>query len=145
MFRNILVVCTGNICRSPMAEQLLRERTAAKGIKVSSAGTGAMAGWPADELAQEVMREHGHDISAHRAQQITLPMLTGSDLILTLDQTHSDWINSRYPQFRGRVYKLLKWQKNVDVEDPYMRPRKAFERAYADCVRGVDDWLLKLA
>lgn len=128
-----------------MAEQLLRERTAGLGIVINSAGTGAMVGWPADETARQVMHKHGHDIEAHRARQITLPLLTGSDLILTLDQTHGDWINQRYPQFRGRVHKLLKWQKNADVEDPYMRPASVFEHAYDDIVRGVDDWLHKLA
>ena len=127
-----------------MAEALLRERTVGSGINISSAGTGAMIGWPADETARQVMREHGHDIEAHRARQITLPLLTASDLILTLDQTHGDWINQRYPQFRGRVHKLLKWNKNADVEDPYMRPAKVFEHVYEDIDLGVAGWLTKL-
>lgn len=144
MFNRILVVCTGNICRSPMAEELLRSSVAGRGITVSSAGTSAMVGYPADDTARMLMREHGFDIEAHRGQQIVLPMLTHSDLILTLDQTHSDWINQRYPQFRGRVHKILKWRDNRDVEDPYCRPRAAFEVAYADIEAGVADWLKKL-
>ncbi|MGH8540077.1 MAG: low molecular weight protein-tyrosine-phosphatase [Stenotrophobium sp.] len=144
MFNRILVVCTGNICRSPMAEELLRARVTGRGMTVGSAGTSAMAGYPADETARELMREHGFDIEAHRAQQLTLPLLTSSDLILTLDQTHSDWINRRYPQFRGRVHKILKWRDNRDVEDPYCRPREVFEAAYADIETGIADWLKKL-
>jgi protein-tyrosine phosphatase len=144
LFRNILIVCTGNICRSPLAEASLRERTAGQDFQISSAGTGAMVGWPADPAAVEVAQAHGLDISAHRARQLTQPLLIASELVLTLDQSHSDWINQRYPQFRGRVHKILKWQKNLDVDDPYQRPQTAFIKAYQDIELGIADWLKKL-
>lgn len=144
MFKSILIVCTGNICRSPMAEGLLRARLEGRGIKVASAGVSAMVGWPADDLAIEVMRDHGFDISTHRAQQITLPMLSENDLILALDQTHIDWLNRFYPQFRGRVHKILKWHKNRDVADPYQRPKKAFKKSFDDTELGLTDWLKRL-
>jgi protein-tyrosine phosphatase len=145
LFRNILIVCTGNICRSPLAEALLRERTAGKDFQISSAGTGAMVGWPADPPAVEVGQTYGLDLSAHRARQLTQPLLIASELVLTLDQSHSDWINQRYPQFRGRVHKILKWQKNLDVDDPYQRPQAAFIKAYQDIELGISDWLKKLS
>ncbi len=144
MFNHILVVCTGNICRSPMGEALLRRHLEPKGVKVLSAGTGALIGYPADPLTVEVAAAHGYDLSAHRAQQATLPLLSASDLILTLDQSHNDWLNSNYPQLRGRVHKLLKWGGNYDVEDPYRRPRSAFEEAWGEIEVGVGDWLKKL-
>lgn len=144
MFKRILVVCTGNICRSPIAEGLLKARLAGRGIEVYSAGIGALAGHAADEHAQAVMRDHGHDISAHRAQQATQALLAGAELVLAMDQTHSDWLNQRYPQFRGRVHKLLKWRGDGDVADPYRRPRQAFDLAYADIEQGVEDWLKRL-
>ncbi|MEQ1439447.1 low molecular weight protein-tyrosine-phosphatase [Fontimonas sp. SYSU GA230001] len=144
MFNRIIVICTGNICRSPMAEALLRARLGARVQVVASAGTGALVGYPADPLAVEVAAEHGLDLAAHRAQQATLPLLASMDLVLTLDQTHSDWLNRLYPQLRGRVHKILRWRGNADVADPYRQPRAAFERAFDDIEAGVEDWLGKL-
>ncbi len=144
MFDRILVICTGNICRSPLAEALLRHKLSARGTQVSSAGTGALVGYPADPLSVEVAADHGLDLSAHRAQQVSLSQLGAVDLVLTLDQTHSDWLNAKYPQMRGRVHKLMRWSENADVADPYRLPKAAFEAAWTDIERGVDDWLKKL-
>ncbi|HEY0916386.1 MAG TPA: low molecular weight protein-tyrosine-phosphatase [Solimonas sp.] len=143
MFDKIVVICTGNICRSPIGEALLRQQLGGKRT-VISAGIGALSGHGADPMACELMAERGIDISAHRAQQATQPLLSSMDLILTMDQTHNDWINRNYPQLRGRVHKLLKWRQNRDVEDPYRLPRSAFEKACADIEAGVGDWLHKL-
>lgn len=144
MFDRILVVCTGNICRSPLAEALLRRELAGRGIEVASAGTSAMVGWPADVMSVAVAADHGLDISAHRAQQASTALLAASDLILTLDGGHSQWLQQRHPQLRGRVHKLLKWREDADVEDPFQRPRAAFEKAWADCELGVADWVKRL-
>lgn len=142
MINSVLVVCTGNICRSPIGEGLLALR--APGVKVSSAGVGAMVGWPADELAVAVMKDRGHDIGAHRARQLTRALLAEYDLVLTLDQHHSDWINGRFPEYRGKVHKMLRWQQNADVPDPYRQPKAAFEQSYQLIDQGVTDWLKRL-
>lgn len=142
MFKHILVVCTGNICRSPMGEALLRK--ALPDRAVVSAGTEAMVGWQATEEARAVMKAHGYDLSRHHARQLSPKMLAASDLVLTMDQTHSDWINKRYPQYRGKVHKLLKWQDGHDVEDPYGHPLSFFEHTYEDIAAGVKDWLKRV-
>ncbi|MBP6133345.1 MAG: low molecular weight phosphotyrosine protein phosphatase, partial [Thauera sp.] len=73
MFDKILTLCTGNICRSPLAEFLLRDRLAARGraATVASAGIGALVGHPADETTQRVALRHGIDLSPHVARQLT--------------------------------------------------------------------------
>jgi len=142
MFNRILVICTGNICRSPIAEGLLKAKLPGK--TVLSAGTGAMIGDPADANSVEVSSAHGLDISAHRAQQLTQPMLQAADLVLTLDASHSAWINARYPQYRGKVHKLGKWRQDEDVPDPYRAPKAMFEQVYQQMDGHVNDWLARL-
>lgn len=140
MFDSILVVCTGNICRSPMAEALLRHHLGAAGKRVASAGIAALVGRPADPLAQEVMQEHGHDISDHRGRQLNAALLSAADLVLALDDGHRRWMVENFPQFRGRVYKLGKWRGDRDIADPYKLPREAFDQAYLDIVECLADW-----
>ena len=142
MFNTILVICTGNICRSPIAHGLLAARLPGK--TVLSAGTMAMVGDGADPHSVAVCAAHGLDISGHRAQQLTQPLLQGADLVLTLDASHSAWINGRYPPYRGKVHKLGKWRKDEDVPDPYRHPLAAFEHCFEQVEAMVEDWLPKL-
>ena len=140
MFDSILVVCTGNICRSPMAEAVLKDRLRATPKRVASAGIGALIGYPADPLACEVMTEHGHDLAEHRARQVNAALLAAADLVLALDEGHRRWMVEQFPQFRGRIFKLGKWRGDRDVADPYRLPREAFDQAYRDIVECVGDW-----
>lgn len=87
----IVLVCTGNTCRSPMAEALLRRKLAEKGIEgvmVTSAGTGAWDGAPASEGAYLVALEHGLDLSAHRARLLTREITAAADAVLTMARHH---------------------------------------------------------
>jgi len=143
MFSRILVVCTGNICRSPVAESLLKSRLPEK--TVTSAGTMAMVGSGADPSAIAVGMSAGLDLSTHRATQLTQSMLQEADLVLTLDATHSDWITRRFPQYRGKVHKLGKWQQDSDVPDPYRRSKAAFESVHSQMTSMVADWADRLS
>jgi protein-tyrosine phosphatase len=143
VFQSILVLCTGNICRSPIGEALLRKRLRGK-VKVASAGVAALIGEPADPLAVEICQEAGLDIAEHRGQQATAPLLSEHELILTMAQSHNDWINRKFPHLRGRTHKLLRWRGNADIRDPFLQPRSVFEEVFDVIEAGVDDWIPRL-
>ena len=91
LFKNILIVCIGNICRSPMAEGLLKQALTASGkgdCLVSSAGLGALIGRPPDKKACQLMLEKDLDISGHRARQLNKDMIRKADLVLVMESSH---------------------------------------------------------
>ena len=90
MIQHVLFVCTGNICRSPLAESLLERALKDRGleVQVTSAGTGAWDGAPASEGAYLVGLERGLDLSGHRARLLTRELVEVADLILTMARHH---------------------------------------------------------
>ena len=84
LFRKILVVCVGNICRSPTAEMLLRNALASSSIAVTSAGLSARVGETMEPAAREVLEANGHRAQAFKARQITADIVNDSDLILVM-------------------------------------------------------------
>ena len=144
MIRRILVVCVGNICRSPMAEALLQH--ALRGhdeFTVESAGLGALVGHPASEHSVALMDELGLDISAHRARQIHPDMVSAADLVLVMEAGHKRAIDDADPTARGKVHRLGEWQDR-DIDDPYRRERDAYEEALRDIQAGVASWAEKI-
>ncbi len=139
--QNVLVLCIGNICRSPIAEALLRQQFPDKTI--SSAGLGALVGYPADPLSIEVSAEQGVDLSAHRARQLSSWMCQAADLILVMEQRHKVEVEQLHPLVRGKVFRLGELGK-FDIEDPHRKPREAFDTAYAHIARGVADWVPRI-
>ena len=145
MIRHILVVCVGNICRSPMAEALLRDALREQqDIIVESAGLGALVDHPASEHAVTLMRERGLDISEHKARQITPDMVHDADLVLVMEAGHKRAIDMNEPAARAKIYRLGEGQER-DIRDPYRQPREAFEAALADIDDGVAEWARRIA
>lgn len=128
-----------------MGEFLIRERWRKTGVRVASAGVGAMVGWQADDDAIAVMDERGIDMRDHQAQQLTQALINDYDLVLVMEKHHEDWINQRLPTARGRVHLMSKWQARDGVPDPYRRGRAAFEACYAQLDECVDQWLQRIA
>lgn len=138
MSRRVLVVCLGNICRSPLAEGIFRHRLdqARPGHRVEfdSAGTGHWhAGQPPDTRAIAVAAGHGVDISGLRARQVTVEDFERFDLILAADRSNlADLRRLSPPQARARLALLLEeYGDGGEVPDPYQHDRDAFERVFA--------------
>lgn len=144
MFKNILVVCIGNICRSPTAENLLREALSDRGVVVSSAGIGALVDKPIDPQAEEILRARGHQPHEHRARQLTREMLREADLVLVMERPHIEHIQRMAPEARGKVFLLGKWQGEREVPDPYRKDDAAFAAAYDYIGEGVAAWATRI-
>lgn len=142
MFKNILVVCIGNICRSPTAEYLLKHKLASKSeLLIHSAGLGALIDKPIDATAGQLLMENGIDASTHRGRQLRSSILLEADLILTMEQSHIKGINDIAPQVSGKTFLLGKWSQNENVPDPYRKSREAFEHVFKQIDKFTDDWL----
>ena len=141
-FDHILVVCVGNICRSPMAEALLKQHFPSKII--DSAGVGALVGYPPDPAALEIMSKQQIDITNHIAKQIDEHLAKKVDLIFTMSGGQTKWIEERWPFCRGKTFELGHWT-NKDIADPYKHEMSAFETAYQDIVDGIAQWADKIS
>ncbi|WP_189441162.1 low molecular weight protein-tyrosine-phosphatase [Rhodanobacter panaciterrae] len=141
MFKRILTVCIGNICRSPTAEYLFRQRLAPRDIQLSSAGLGALAGHSMDTTAMQLLAEHGIDGAAHRARQLTPAMLREADLVLGMEKSHVDAMVRLAPEASGKIFIFDKWLQGRDIPDPYRQQRVAFDHVYGMITQGVDSWL----
>lgn len=143
---NVLIVCVGNICRSPMAEFLLRNMVSenTSDMTVSSAGLGALVGHPADENVLDIMTEKTIDISSHRARQLDERMVRENELILVMEYWQQKEIEQRFPFSKGRVHLLGKWN-DYEIEDPYKKSRQYFVDAYEKIDRSCQEWGRKLS
>lgn len=144
MFKRILLVCVGNICRSPTAEHLLREALLGSDIAVGSAGLGARVGHPIDSTALATLQRHGQRPSFHRARQLTAELALEADLILTMEQSHIQSTIQRVPEARGKIFLLGKWQSEQEIPDPYRQGPEAFEYSYGLIERAVASWAERL-
>ncbi len=136
--KTLLVLCIGNICRSPMAEALLKR--ALPGMTVRSAGLDALIGAPADPTSIALMAEAGLDITAHRGQQVNSALVIDADLILVMDRQQKQEMHRRYPTSAGKVF-CLGEHEGVDIPDPYTQARASFEHALHLIELSVNSWV----
>ncbi|MFC0229297.1 arsenate reductase/protein-tyrosine-phosphatase family protein [Serratia aquatilis] len=143
MFNSILVVCVGNICRSPTGERLLRKALPNK--KVDSAGLGALVGKPADATATEVASLHALSLEGHQAQQLTRAMCSEYDLILVMEKKHIDAVCRLAPEVRGKTMLYGHWLDQREIADPYRQSREAFEFVYRLLDESAQKWAKALS
>ena len=139
MFNHILVVCTGNICRSPYAAAVIKNR--ASRVTVDSAGLAALVDHEADATGQLVSSQRGIDLSGHRGKQITRALVGQSDLILVMDDEHLGRLHKRYPEARGKSFKLAKLVGNKNIVDPYLKSQGFFDLVFDEIDTAVAAWL----
>ena len=143
MFNKILVVCVGNICRSPTAERLLKLYQPE--LTVESAGLGALVGKGADERATSVARDHNLSLDGHIARQVTGRMCREYDLILVMEKRHIEQVNRIDPAARGKTMLLGHWLNQKEIADPYRKSREAFEEVYGLLEHATQKWVSVLS
>jgi protein-tyrosine phosphatase len=106
VIKRILIVCVGNICRSPMAEALLREHLRGRDVTIESAGLAALVGKPIDVDAGAVLAGHGLAADAHCARKLTPELVSAADLVLVMDQRQLSAVRAIAPQATGKTFLL---------------------------------------
>jgi protein-tyrosine-phosphatase len=145
----ILVACTANICRSPMAAAILHRRIAELGLEdqivVSSAGVWAEEGHGASPNAVITLAGRGMDLTGHRSRLLTPALLGEADLILVMEEAHRRSLFHLAPQHLSKVYLLTEMSgRHADVADPYGGPAEGYARAADELERLIDAGMTKI-
>lgn len=138
----VLFVCTGNTCRSPMAEGILKAMAKEKGltIEVKSAGVAAYDGEGGSKNSIQAMRKIGIDISDHQASLLHIGLVEEADLILAMSRSHKELIKSSFPLSKEKVFTLLEYVYGVekDVVDPYGGSLYIYEKTRDEIFKAIE-------
>jgi protein-tyrosine phosphatase len=142
---SVLFVCSGNTCRSPLAERILKhhlKKRRRKGINVSSAGTGALDGLPASEGARNVAREIGVSMAGFKSKRLTWRRVARADLILTMTPYHRDDVGMKWPDAAGKTHMLSEYTGSE--RGPITDPVGGSHAVYARCAADLSDEIQRL-
>lgn len=142
----ILFVCTGNTCRSPMAEGLLKKLTSQKNInlEIKSAGILTNPNAKVSEQAVIACAEKGVDISKHVPKSVSISALDDMDLILTMTKTHKHVLLQNIPDIKDKVYTLKEYNKKkqwVDIEDPFGKNIEAYRKCVKELLNELQEFI----
>ena len=151
--RRLLVVCTGNSCRSVMAKGLLKKMLESrKDIEIASAGTAAMPGFRPTRETVEIMAQHGIDVSGHLSQRLTPDMVDRADLVLVMEKGHREEILKKIPRAKKKVFLLREYADatsslggtDIEVPDPIAKPIEVYETCFRTILEAVERVVKKL-
>lgn len=147
----IVFICTGNTCRSSMAEALAKKWLSLKAptrtdIEFMSAGIAAFPGSPASAQSIDVMRLTGIDLTGHRAKQISADLVAESDLILTMTKGHQHALSEMYPEAVGKIYTLgeFAYNREVNIPDPFGQPTEVYAECAGEIGKSLEKALQKI-
>lgn len=149
MFESILVVCRANVCRSPVAEALLKFRMQNRKITSAGLSVAAMEGQGVAPVARQLAEADGLDLSSHQAKRIDREMIETADLILTMTEDQRRAIGERSPTAIGKTLLFGHWlegggAQGVEIPDPYRKSREAYAHVHRLLVKAADEWQRKL-
>lgn len=142
---NIYFVCTGNTCRSPMAEAILKSKNL-ENINVRSAGVFALEGGEMSENAKAVLK-HENIHFTHKTRQVTVQDIEWADLILTMTTSHKQMLLSNFPEAGSKTYTLKEYvtpYSSQDVSDPFGGDINTYKETYEELKRLIDELVKKL-
>jgi len=142
MFDKILIVCIGNICRSPSAERILQKLTPNKTI--TSAGIGALVDHPIEKNAAALLDMHNYPSENHHARQVSNSIINNAELILVMEKKHQQVLMQKYPSASGKIMMLGQWSNEEEIPDPYRKSKEAFEYAFTQIEKNCQAWAQKL-
>nr|AAX14035.1 EpsB [Halomonas maura] len=145
MFQRILVVCVGNVCRSPVAAAMLRRALPDRAI--TSAGLGALVDQGVEPTARELAEADGLDVSEHEARQLTPAMLQEADLVLVMTEGQRRAVADLSPAVLGKTMLLGRWLddgQGREIPDPYRRSREVFVHVHQLLDEATSSWTSKL-
>ncbi|MCE8035052.1 MAG: low molecular weight phosphotyrosine protein phosphatase [Halomonas sp.] len=145
MIHSILVVCRGNICRSPVAAAMLQRQLPR--CRVSSAGLAALTDRGVEPSARALAEAEGLDVSRHAARQLEAQHLMEADLVLVMSEEQRREITERWPQAMGKVMRLGHWLaqgQGCDIPDPYRRSVETFRQTHQLLGDAAREWIRRL-